>query len=45
MKALVQRVVNASVTVDNQVVGKIERGLCVLLGIHQHDTLLDIDYV
>lgn len=45
MKALIQRVSNASVQVNGNVVGKIERGLCVLLGIHRYDTQEDIDYI
>jgi len=38
MKAVVQRVKRASVTVDGEVTGAIEQGLLVLLGIHQDDT-------
>ncbi len=38
MKAVVQRVKEASVTVNDEVVGKIQSGLLVLLGIHQDDT-------
>ena len=38
MKALVQRVSRGSVTVDGQVVGKIERGFVVLLGVKTGDT-------
>jgi D-aminoacyl-tRNA deacylase len=38
MRALVQRVTRASVTVDGQVVGAIEGGLCVLVGVTHHDT-------
>lgn len=37
MRALLQRVSRASVTVEGQVVGKIEAGLVVLLGIGQED--------
>jgi D-tyrosyl-tRNA(Tyr) deacylase len=37
MRAVIQRVSKASVTVDGQVVGKIGRGLLVLLGIGRGD--------
>ena len=38
MKAVVQRVKRASVTVHDEVTGEIEQGLLVFLGIHQDDT-------
>jgi D-tyrosyl-tRNA(Tyr) deacylase len=37
MRALVQRVSRASVTIDGAVVGEIGRGLCVLLGVTHSD--------
>lgn len=37
MKAVVQRVTRASVTVDGAVVGSIDAGLCVLVGITHDD--------
>lgn len=41
MRAVVQRVTSASVTVNGQVVSEIPRGLLVLLGIEQSDTDAD----
>jgi D-tyrosyl-tRNA(Tyr) deacylase len=38
MRALVQRVTEASVTVDGEVVGAIGAGLCVLVGVTHADT-------
>ena len=40
MRALVQTVSRASVTVDDEVVGKIEDGLLVLLGVTHDDTVV-----
>lgn len=45
MRAVVQRVSKASVSVDGQIVGKIERGLMVLLGVHVDDDQEDLDYI
>ncbi|MGX7174235.1 D-aminoacyl-tRNA deacylase [Enterococcus ratti] len=45
MKAVIQRVSKASVTIDRQVVGKIDQGLLILLGIHEKDTQEDVDYL
>jgi D-tyrosyl-tRNA(Tyr) deacylase len=41
MKAVLQRVSRASVTVEGQFVGQIGRGLLVLLGVEQGDTDVD----
>ncbi len=38
MKFVIQRVKHASVTVDGQTVGQIEKGLLVLVGVAQDDT-------
>jgi len=38
MRAVVTRVNHASVTIDGEVVGKIEKGFLVLLGVHKDDT-------
>lgn len=45
MRALLQRVSSASVTVDGQVTGAIGRGLLVLLGIHKADTVEAGDWI
>ncbi len=45
MRAVVQRVTRAKVTVDGEVVGAIERGLVVLLGVAHDDTKADADYL
>lgn len=38
MKVVVQRVSSASVMVGNEITGVIEKGLLLLVGIHQDDT-------
>jgi D-aminoacyl-tRNA deacylase len=45
MRAVVQRVTHAKVTVDDQPVGEIGNGLVVLLGIARDDTKLDAAYL
>jgi len=45
MRAVVQRVSRASVTVENVVVGAIDRGLLVLLGVTHADTETAADYL
>ena len=45
MRAVVQRVSRARVTVNGQVVGEIGAGLLVLLGVGQNDTEADADYL
>jgi D-tyrosyl-tRNA(Tyr) deacylase len=45
MRAVVQRVSRARVTVDGEVVGEIGAGLLVLLGIAQEDLEGDADYL
>lgn len=45
MKAVVQRVSSASVKVDGEVVGAIERGFLVLLGVAEDDTRADAEYL
>lgn len=45
MKAVIQRVSQASVTVDGKVIADIQKGLLVLLGIVAEDTQEDIDWL
>jgi D-aminoacyl-tRNA deacylase len=45
MRAVVQRVTRARVTVVDQITGEIENGLVVLLGIARDDTSEDADYL
>ncbi|MDB6062393.1 MAG: D-tyrosyl-tRNA(Tyr) deacylase [Verrucomicrobiaceae bacterium] len=37
MKALLQRVTSAHVSVDDEIIGRIDKGLLVLLGVEKHD--------
>jgi D-tyrosyl-tRNA(Tyr) deacylase len=45
MRAVVQRVSRASVSVNGQVTGRIERGLLVFLGVGREDSQADIDFI
>ena len=45
MRAVVQRVTNASVTVDNETVGAIGPGIMVLIGVADTDTDKDLKYI
>ena len=45
MRALIQRVSHASVTVEGECVGKIEKGLLVLLGVGPQDTEKQADFL
>ena len=45
MRVVIQRVKNASVRVDEQVVGAIDHGLLLLLGITQEDSIEDIEWL
>jgi len=45
MRAVVQRVTKASVTVDNEVVGRISNGLVILLGVGKDDNEEDAKYL
>jgi D-tyrosyl-tRNA(Tyr) deacylase len=45
MRAVVQRVARASVAVDGHVIGRIDRGLLVLLGVTHADSEVAADYL
>jgi D-tyrosyl-tRNA(Tyr) deacylase len=45
MRAVVQRVTRAKVTVDDKLIGEIGNGLVILLGIARDDTKLDAAYL
>ena len=45
MKAVIQRVCSASVTVDGQVVGRIGQGILVLLGVEKGDAEASADWL
>lgn len=45
MRAVIQRVKKASVTVDGQTVGRISKGLVVLIGIGEDDREVDIHWL
>ena len=45
MRAVIQRVSEASVTVEGAIIGQIQRGLMVLVGIVNEDDTLDIEWL
>ena len=45
MRAVIQRVKSASVTVEGKVVSEIHKGLLIFLGVAQEDTPADVDYM
>jgi D-aminoacyl-tRNA deacylase len=45
LRAVVQRVTSARVTVDDRVTGEIDAGLLVLIGVEQGDGITDVQYV
>jgi D-tyrosyl-tRNA(Tyr) deacylase len=45
MRAVIQRVTRAKVRIDEQIVGEIDNGLVILLGIARDDTKDDADYL
>ncbi|HBK71158.1 MAG TPA: D-tyrosyl-tRNA(Tyr) deacylase [Flavobacteriaceae bacterium] len=45
MKAIIQRVSKASVTVDDEIISSIDHGLLILLGIGNEDSFTDIEWL
>ena len=45
MRAVIQRVKESSVSVNNEIIGKIGSGLMVLLGVSETDRVEDADYL
>jgi D-aminoacyl-tRNA deacylase len=45
MKVIIQRVKSANVKVEHQIVGEIENGLLLLVGITHDDTSEDVNYL
>ena len=45
MRAVIQRVSEASVSIDGVICGKINRGLMVLVGIEEADNLEDVNWL
>ncbi|MTI61328.1 MAG: D-tyrosyl-tRNA(Tyr) deacylase [Firmicutes bacterium] len=45
MRAVIQRVKKAKVSVDNTIIGKINAGLLVFLGVGEGDSRDDVDYL
>ena len=45
MKVVLQKVKKASVSVDNKIVGEIDKGYCLLVGVHKDSTSEDAKYL
>lgn len=45
MRAVVQRVKSANVKVDDKIMGSIEQGILLLLGIEETDEEIDLEYI
>lgn len=45
MRLVIQRVIKASVSVEEKVVGKIDKGLFVLIGIKKGDTQKEVEFL
>ena len=45
MRVVLQRVAHASVTVDGEIIGKIQRGFLLLVGVTHDDSMEDMEYL
>ena len=45
MRVIIQRVSNASVEINQKIEGRIDRGLLILLGIEERDSVEDIEWI
>jgi D-tyrosyl-tRNA(Tyr) deacylase len=45
MRAVIQRVKSAAVTVDGEIVGQVDKGLVVLVGVAKDDGPADVEYM
>lgn len=45
MRVILQRVAHASVTVDGEIIGKIQRGFLLLVGVTHDDAMEDMEYL
>lgn len=45
MRAVIQRVKHASCTVEQQITGEIQKGLLILLGVEEADTMADLKWL
>lgn len=45
MRAVLQRVTSASVTIENKIIAEIHSGLLILIGIEEDDSIQDIDWL
>jgi D-tyrosyl-tRNA(Tyr) deacylase len=45
MRIIVQRVSQANVAIDEKIVGKIDKGFVLLVGVHDDDTAETVDYM
>ncbi|WP_101773077.1 D-aminoacyl-tRNA deacylase [Peptostreptococcus faecalis] len=45
MRAVIQKVKSSSVSVDNKIIGKINKGFMILLGVENGDSAKEVDYM